>query len=696
MNNIKSILLEATEYTDGASLAKAILRGQIAGISKKFFNGEEPNTEALDKFLQTIKANFNKPLQNKVIVLLLNKAKIIDNLKHIDNQIIDATKSYFDNINKEEAKKPEVKELFDKFEEANLTDSFNKTFENEINKIFEDYAEMKSDDEYEVIYPTDSDGWEVVVPKTFGAAKYLSSFKGIGKAYWCTASHAESFKKYTKNDNKLYIIRNVKKSILYQMDWGYQYKWTEPSFQNFHNKQISVNTAIEKIPEKVLDAIKNRDGISAKEFLMKYKNTLEKNGENKTIVDGWNYKELSPKEFLEIVKKYHINISYNKIVKPDISDALKDYGIRTEKNKYIFLANGERNFLYIYSLETLYTKQNNEIDYPLYELIKDDTGYKSKKLDSTFFMNKEIPVKIKKIFFKNKELEKPNYKVFDYIKKGNRTKTNVYELKNPAALKFVSGKMYNWLKVRLEEFEKAKNSSGHKKEEIELYKLFNSKRPFSALYCSKKQAYNNSFEFLLVNSDEPFMVIDNRFNHPFKIISDKREIGINLSIAVDKSFIKDNFPSLYNRLFNDQYNSNVETLKKAKDYKNEYFLTPFFVKDDEKYYYLEWEKEASYFYDKFKDKYHFKSDGDKIILNNIVKVDKNKNVINVSKEEAEKLGIVSRQDDKIIINGEEFTYRSLSFKIAKENVNTEKIKIEKEKSLAEIKSRIRGNIKNEY
>ena len=141
-------------------------------------------------------------------------------------------------------------QLFDKFEEVNLTDSFNKTFENEINKIFEDYAEMKSDDEYEVIYPTDSDGWEVVVPKTFGAAKYLSSFKGIGKAYWCTASHAESFKKYTKNDNKLYIIRNVKKSILYQMDWGYQYKWTEPSFQNFHNKQISVNTAIEKPQNK--------------------------------------------------------------------------------------------------------------------------------------------------------------------------------------------------------------------------------------------------------------------------------------------------------------------------------------------------------------------------------------------------------------------------------------------------------------
>lgn len=58
--SIKSILLEATEYADGTSLVKAILRGQVVGISKRFFNSEEPDTKILDKFLQIVKTNFDK------------------------------------------------------------------------------------------------------------------------------------------------------------------------------------------------------------------------------------------------------------------------------------------------------------------------------------------------------------------------------------------------------------------------------------------------------------------------------------------------------------------------------------------------------------------------------------------------------------------------------------------------------------
>jgi hypothetical protein len=45
----------------------------------------------------------------------------------------------------------------------------------------------------------------------------------VGKAYWCTAAHAANFKDYTKNNNKLYIIRNLKKKKFYKMDWGYRY-----------------------------------------------------------------------------------------------------------------------------------------------------------------------------------------------------------------------------------------------------------------------------------------------------------------------------------------------------------------------------------------------------------------------------------------------------------------------------------------
>ena len=54
---------------------------------------------------------------------------------------------------------------------------------------------------------------------TLSAFKYLASVKGVGKAFWCTSAHAYHFKRYTENNNKLYIIRNVKyiqcNSLLY-------------------------------------------------------------------------------------------------------------------------------------------------------------------------------------------------------------------------------------------------------------------------------------------------------------------------------------------------------------------------------------------------------------------------------------------------------------------------------------------------
>ena len=623
--NTKLILLEATEYTDGTSLAKAILRGQIAGVSKKFFNGEEPNTEALDKFLQIVKTNFDKPLQNKVIVLLLNKAKTIDNLKHIDNQIIDATKTYFSNINKEEAKKPEVKELFNKFEEAGLTDSFNQEFENKINKIFADFAEMKSADEYEVIYPTDKDGWEVAVPKTFGAAKYLASIKGVGKAFWCTAAHEYHFKDYTENGNKLYIIRNVKKGILYQMDWGYQDKnWQSPSFQNFNNESITIKEAKENIPKKVLQAIKNKDGESVAELLKKSDDIIEGKPEEKQI-DKWKYKLLTKTEFLKLIKKYKIDIDLNSLY---ITGYAREVLKKEDANKIkcILLENGDKKYLFILTKEII-TINLRIVNFPLFELKKDgtyDIVGKDVLADA-----KNIPDEIKEYIYTKHEIEKPDYT--DY----STEDYNIYLIRNTAGLRKI---------LSNEEYNKIKHNLSLSKKQSDIYiekvitKIFKTNKKFRLLFISNKKEYKKTLIINLNNIENSLRL--ESFNLHFNSTNLNY---INGFISKDKilyNFINEKFPSVIREI---EKNKKDSTAKYIQDLKTNFIFKSFLTIDNKKFFaFSEYGPLGlSYFYDKFKNKYDFSNIKNSNIIKAtpIIYVENNK-IYNLDKQTYEKYKVL--------------------------------------------------------
>jgi len=645
----KSILLEATEYVDGASLAKAILRGQIAGISKKFFNGKEPDIEALDKFLQIVKNNFNKPLQNKVVVLLLNKAKTIDNLKYVNNQIIDTTKSYFDNVNKEEAKKPEVKELFDKFEEIDLTDPFNKTFENKINDLFADYAEMKSDDEYEVIYSTDEEGWEVVVPKTFAAAKYLSSFKGVGKAFWCTAAHAYHFRDYTQHGNKLYIIRNLKKKIFYQADFGYQHFNNQyPSFQDFHNEPVNLNEVLDTIPLKVLDSIKSIKGVSIAKLIKK---NIDKSLKSEKIKD-WEYKELSKPQLMKILKQYKIDIYVTKsdnnnfvgseINNSDIEKVKKNVVSMNNildhtSRKYIepkgyLITHNDKKYLFVKSIYEIFSSRGiykNLFD-SIIEL-EENNKYKILSLKS-FREDENIPSKIKKILFDipPKAEKKPNY--VSYSTKDYK----MYLIKNLAAFRqFVPKEIQSFiLKQEVEE----KKFKAFKKA---LKDALKNGKPLQFLYIKKDKRI-----FLFALNDENYPAITkNEYSLHYAAEGEVTTLFYDKDL---KEKIKKNFTDFYNTISGKETKKkNIETYDKLqKSFKDDFIAksiksgnkTFFFFPKSEQYYGGHTIASIKNFYMSYKNNYDFsslvnKGNNSRLIFTPFVYVENNK-VYQVSEDEA--------------------------------------------------------------
>jgi len=633
----KSILLEATEYVDGASLAKAILRGQIAGISKKFFNGEEPDTEALDKFLKVVKTNFDKSLQNKAIVLLLNKTKTINNLKYVDNQIIDATKSYFDNINKEEAKKPEIKELFDKFEEVNLTDPFNQDFENKINELFEDSMEMKSNDEYEVIYPTDEDGWEIVSPKTFGAAKYLSSFKGVGKAFWCTAAHAYQFRNYTENNNKLYIIRNLKKKIFYQMDWGYQNDWLEPSFQNFYNRSVTVKEVLDTIPTKVLNAIKNEDNAPIGNFIKKAENYFD----TKNFIDkDWSYEKLSPQQFKVICSEYNVDFYFFNAETEYAKDFLKKDSnnnkfFLVKNNKFFLVKNNKFNKMFLFCFPTKDYNDDSEKIF-LYELYKDENGYKrSVELRKNDILKNKIFKNIKDKFFSKKELEKPDYT--NYSVKNAK----IYLIRNTAAFtKVLPDDIYNMLfKYKKYKKDYYNNDSYYESHQRIISNLFEHETKFPILYIEKNTPQEDCLIIFLRNFNE---IKNVSINYRSINFLSKTKTYYYLQDNNLLNFMKKNFFSYYKMITAD-FTDKKYYERERKERKYDTFFVPLIYKN-KAFYYFDSENKIIEFYRRYKNKYKFEiidgNNGKKLLIFNSLMVVENNTIkrvylYNLSEEEKE-------------------------------------------------------------
>lgn len=272
----QALLNESADMNTPDSIIKSIERGLVPGVkAKEFFKGPylkniERTESALKRLLEKIVPVVSKENFNRFIFLLLKKAGHIDALFTIDYPVlIDSFKAYFNNINKKEVLTDEVvRKEFRKFASSPLNYDEMKKFEQWANEKFAQKAKMKENDA-EIIY--NKNGWKVVIPLTFAAAKYYACMNNK-KAKWCTAANADYFNHYTaKGTNKLFIIFNKEKDVLFQMDFG---TFGNPNFKTSEDTPASLASIKNKgIPDDLLASIKDKDGKSLYDYFKGYKDT---------------------------------------------------------------------------------------------------------------------------------------------------------------------------------------------------------------------------------------------------------------------------------------------------------------------------------------------------------------------------------------------------------------------------------------
>ncbi len=281
--NILQLLYEAADLSSGEKILKAFEKGMVPGVKKKVFfkvpdssSGKEYTqrtfTNSLENLAGIIKeANFGNNY-NAAIFLILKKLGTYLNMRLYVGGAnftdwLDTVKAYFNHRNKQEVKTDStVAKWFKDFENDKYHLEADKIFEQRVNAKFEKKASVKDESkEITTVYPKDSEGWEVKVPHTFAAAKRLACMSSR-KAHWCTAVQPGLFKDYTdKGKNKLYIIRNEKKDIMFQMDWGSKYG---ANFKDEKDRPVKIDDFLEvKPPEAMLNILKDKDGKSLNQII---------------------------------------------------------------------------------------------------------------------------------------------------------------------------------------------------------------------------------------------------------------------------------------------------------------------------------------------------------------------------------------------------------------------------------------------
>lgn len=522
--NFNILLLEAAEYNDEYELAKAILRGQIPGVSAKKFFGEDRlpiveraiknKTEATGilalRQIINLKNNFRKQDQNAAIALLLKKAGYLDKI----TRDIDPYLTYFDNRNKIEVKQnEEIKKLFKKFEEVDADDDFNKTFEQKINSFFAQKAKMKSSNEIEVIYPQDDEGWEVLSPKTFAASRQLACMNGR-KSRWCTAASEEMFERYSNGDNKLFIIRNEKTDKMYQMDFGETKNRGSPNFKNEQDRSLYIDELEKEIPSYILDVIKNKKGQSVSYLLGK-----KDEGEITELDKQWKLENLKKEELLKIEEKYKLKYhpGYDPVNYKTVEARMQN------NSSFYYLHNNERKFLLIFI-------KNNFSD--VFELVEKNSHFSAIKRKVQTLLKEKLPEHIKKVILKVDVKEEPNFK------KITHEGVDFYIIKNKEALyKFVPEKLFKSLT--------GQGTNYSIKEKILLRDKMNIVHFKGNLeYGYYTNSYfinlNNLKRFVAVRKDKP-----NFYNYTATdLLIDKNERGMtNKAVS---SFLEKYYPSVYN------------------------------------------------------------------------------------------------------------------------------------------------------
>jgi len=333
MNIINFLLTEAADLTDGEKILKAFEKGMIPGVKKKVFFKETPGTLKYTEksFIKVLKhlveevtaANFGNNY-NAAMFLILKKAGNYSTLFHLLGRSdfhdwLDSVKAYFNNRNKQEAKNEEgYRKRFEAFVTSPYHYDNDKRFEQWVNEKFAQKATIKDESkEIQTVYPKDAEGWEVLIPKTFAAAKKLACMRNR-KASWCTSATVNMFKEYTKKDNPLYIIRNEKKNIMFQMDWGTKGMWSGANFKNERDMPVKVQDFIKHNPPDALTKkLKNKKGKTLFDFLEEAspKDKSERKGK-------WEEKFSKGKEFIDLIRQA---LSFLKVPSQNISKSVINF-----------------------------------------------------------------------------------------------------------------------------------------------------------------------------------------------------------------------------------------------------------------------------------------------------------------------------------------------------------------------------------
>lgn len=179
-------------------------------------------------------------------------------------------------------KKPWVKQL-SKYNDF-INKPYNKDtwhdFEKEIQENLNKHGKANKgsgvQDDIKVLYPKDSEGWELKIPLSFAGSKAAAFYGKEGEeqkpTHWCTRADVRYYNHYTKSNKfPLYIFRNYKTGKSYQMAIRYdEYNQVDIDFLDQDDKDGDEITKgdLSKIPDKLLSLIKFKNG----KTLENYKN----------------------------------------------------------------------------------------------------------------------------------------------------------------------------------------------------------------------------------------------------------------------------------------------------------------------------------------------------------------------------------------------------------------------------------------
>lgn len=452
--SIKSILLtEAVDLSTADSLIKAIQKGNTGVKPSEFLNGyenTEKNKATIEKVLLKIKDVLPANQYNAGILLFLKKIsakfkKLKDALVSIETVGLgdwaDSLLAYFSHKDKRESKEdPTVKEKINEYINGPFSRIKDKEFEQFINKFYADRVSAKEANDITIVYGPDDDGWEIIIPNTYSAASKYACMNSR-KSEWCTAANPNHFKNYTKDNNKLYIIRSKAKDLMFQMDWGVN------GYPNFKNEKDNgaLKAEIKAIPNEVLKKIINPKTNKSVFDYVNEKNAPKKEDTKKGKIDKeWKLVEIDLKpRNAKNQKKYIFDIltgSHRQLrPKPkyftaskhveDLLLAKKEQDVRAYN-----ISNSNITFIFINSNDYFYGMNNNSsYNYPLFKI---ENGITKIVRRAVLLNDKTIPTKIKNIVFGNNEetntniAEKPDFDLVEKYVDGSK----LYRLKNGAAL----------------------------------------------------------------------------------------------------------------------------------------------------------------------------------------------------------------------------------------------------------------------